>query len=235
MLRLETIPGSGKLSHAAQMLLPLSCINRAFRELTAPFVFSTVVLRNTEKSGTSVQSLAESHYAHVVRQVDYVGYAPFALPSDTGVMNDEDPESGLYAPRDDDFPTSVQHVLQNLSKFPHLNCVSVSFPVSGYFPFVADYIVRPGMLFDKESEQRWHRLVRDSYMALARNAAGVFKKLELKSLVTVWSSAWDTVMWQKMLRNLEQFTVSFQGGIDANDWYVSTLILFLVFLVILSC
>jgi hypothetical protein len=87
---LEIAPEEGSLGDpslrrptANRAVLNLSCVNRSLRNITAPILFKTVILRNTEASARSLQTLAVGPYAHLVKQVEYLAVVdrPQVLPS----------------------------------------------------------------------------------------------------------------------------------------------------------
>lgn len=54
-------------------LIHLSCVNRSFRSLAAPYLFQELPLRNGTKIGTSVNFIAGGKYAKLVKKLKFVG------------------------------------------------------------------------------------------------------------------------------------------------------------------
>ena len=61
----------------AQDVLNLSCTCKFYRSLLAPHVFATIVLRNNEKTGNSVNLVPNSPYSGLVKELIYRGTWPY--------------------------------------------------------------------------------------------------------------------------------------------------------------
>lgn len=191
---------------ANEALINLSTVNRNFRVLVAPLAFRTLILRNTARSGTAINFVAQSKLAHLVKKVEYVAF--------TGC--DDDGEGLDYPPRPDDFPLAVEEVLENLGRFPSLEGVGMQLAFRGeeydegfyYFedPEVAEDVEK------KDLAHGWRALITASYAALARNPPGTIKALQLRDLVPVESSCWHTDAWRVLLGGLRSLEISLAGG-----------------------
>ncbi|MCJ1371814.1 hypothetical protein MMC20_003034 [Loxospora ochrophaea] len=110
------------------------------RYLLAPYIFKSIPLRNTAKSGASVSALARSPHGKHVKTIYYTGSAPGRLVE--GYRdNDED-----YWDTENVFPESVNTVLSNLSEFPSLQTWSIGF----FFNHNNDHWPDPSHMFEVE-------------------------------------------------------------------------------------
>lgn len=189
-------------------LLHLSCVNRSFRSFAAPYLFRTLILRNTIKSGNSVDLIACSKYADLVKKLEFVGTSTLTYDGANGP-----------APRHGDWTNvallqSVEHVLSNLSTFPKLEAFSVEFTVQA-----DDSLGSEDDFPDNYVEIRnTHSAFMDAvYTALARNPAHKITSLCLPNLrapspYSPWVS-WESKAWQTLLNGL----TTIELGLNAED------------------
>ena len=109
---------SDRESESQRNILNWSCTSKYFRQLLASYVFKIVTLRNTEKSGASLDTISEHpEFGKHVREVRFVGYAP-------GDARREDPAFGDC---EHILPQRVEDLLSDLRRFPNLETLSVEF------------------------------------------------------------------------------------------------------------
>ena len=198
-------------------ILSLSSTCKVFRTLCAPFVFKSLVLVNNDKSAASIQSIANCAYAHLVRKFRFIGRTKPTM------------SASYDAPADNDFPESVQSLLENLKAFPDLEYLAIKLPGDrdNFELYPDDSIETLEDVLEAEKSEVWRALTRGAYAAIAKNHDHKsLKHLELVDLVGKQVSSWDTDDFQKLLGNLESLKISLMGGdngagwcMNTNDWY----------------
>ena len=189
------------VSHVWQQdLINWSSTSSNFRSLLAPYIFTSVTLRNTEKSGFSVDLIAKSNYRQYVRDFSFEGTAP------------GDEEDG-FTDTEEILPDVVESVLSNLSQFPTLESVRIEFPLDfcdgwggGQELFHDDET--PEKRVRDEGEEAWRALNTKVYAALARNINPSFKKLTLEALLPREASSFSTPEFKALLGQMTHFTLS---------------------------
>lgn len=177
-----------------------SCVSSRFRSVLAPYVFSMVTLRNTEKSGASVDYISKCNQRHHVRELYFQGTAP------------GDTEDG-YSDTENVLPKGVESVLSDLSRFPNLESVCIQFPIDfgvGWSDPL-DLFQRqesPEERLRAEQVQGWRALNTRVYAALAENVNPSFKKLELAELMPAEPSSFRTIEFQSLLGQMTHFSLS---------------------------
>ena len=157
-------------------ILNWSCTSKYFRVLLASYVFKSVILRNTAKSGASLDAVAEHpELGKYVREVRFIGYAP-------GDVRREDP---AFGDTEHVLPQSVADLLSNLSRFRNLETLSVEFDYNfsdygewweeGINP--ADEVEDLEEVRQKEGEEAWRALMLKVWEAICLNDAPVIRKL----------------------------------------------------------
>jgi hypothetical protein len=198
-----------RLPKANSSLVNLSRVNRLFRGIVAPFLFNTVILRNTKVSAQSIRTLANGPHASLVKRLEYLAVVPLHADGPYGIT---------IKPKAEDFPDEVEEALVNLGRFEKLETVGVEFPWdeegwSEKFIDLLDEETREDVL-KQETDWNWRALMNKSYTALIRNEPGVVKKLELRNLIPGEASVWRTQEWWSYLRKLEGFKISLRGNHD---------------------
>ena len=85
-----------------------------FYEILRPYLFQSITIRNTEKSGRAVKYLRGTAHVANVRTLHFKGEAP-------GNRKDH------FKDVEGVFPATVNDILGNLSQFPHLTTLIISF------------------------------------------------------------------------------------------------------------
>jgi hypothetical protein len=208
-----------KLPMVNPHLVNLSCVDRLFRTIVAPYVFKTVILRNNETSARSVQTLSNGPYASLIKRLEYLAVAPF--PSDY------ENQKETFEPKAEHYPAEVEDILAHLDRFEKLETVGIEFPWGDGGSHDAFYnfedVEVAEVISKAEEELGWRALMQKSYTALTRNKAGVVKKLELRNLVPREASVWRTDEWRTFLGGLEGFEISLRGGENGAGWCINTL------------
>ena len=203
-------------------ILNLSCANRLFRKLTVPFLFKTVILRNTEASARSLQTLATGPYASLVKRIEYLARVdlPGCYPE---FRRDKDVDS--FAPKAEDFPAELEDILANLNRFENLNTVGVEFPWDEFQYLGGWFFEEFGRTesLQAECEEGWRDLMAKSYTALTKNDVGIVKKLALRNVVPQEVNIWRSDEWHRFLGELEGFEISLRGGNNGAGWCISLL------------
>ena len=180
-------------------LLNWSSTCSKFRSFLAPYIFSSITLRNTEKSGASVDLLAKSSYRQFVRRLSFEGTA-------WGDMED------VFYDTEGILPAIVESVISDLSQFPNLQTVSIKFDIDFHYGFDISFRLfrepeLPEEMVKAEGEEAWRVLNTKVHAALARNVNPSFKKLELNSLLPAEASSFRTPEFRRLLGQMTHFTL----------------------------
>lgn len=197
-------------------LMCWSNVSSYFRSLLAPYIFTSITLRNKEAIGASINLIAQSEYRHYVKYFYFVGTAPGTY--DEGF---EDVE-GI-------FPDVVESALANLGRFPNLEKVRIQFALffdedHGFRTFwdLFESLETTDEQIEAEGKEAWRALNTKVYAALARNVNPGFKHLSLDDLIPVEASSFTTPEFQELLGHMTHFDLSLWN--DANSHYcVNTL------------
>jgi len=221
-------------------LLNLSQVNRHFRTIVVPYLFKNIAFHNSAKSGASVQCIAESTMASHVQTLHYQPDITKMLPYDDPVGQDTYGEERRLTAvaKPDQLPHVVVDVLKNLATFKNLERLTVVFFIEYWlFRNLLDCKVFGQPLHvenheDDDNEdahgasaeklEAWRVLMNRSYIAIAQNAAGAVKHLELQNVVPKRVSAWLDPTWHAFLGSLETFTISLCQGADSGEYHIST-------------
>jgi hypothetical protein len=211
-----------------QDLLNLSCTCHPFRQVLIPEIFKSIVLRNTEKSAASVRAIAESGYAHHVKELHYQCRHPipevdFEEEAEDDKLDEEKRKNLL--------PKSVERILSDLSCCPKLEKLVVEFPFGSSKMDANDrdrewihafYGFEPEESMDdvEEAEQTygWRAIMAKSFDAIVKNKNHRIKSLELRETSSKAVSTWYKKEWQDFLEPLEGFELSIRGNENGAGW-----------------
>jgi hypothetical protein len=208
-------PGAFKPTRASNDVINLSCTCRLFRSISRPHIFRSIILRNDEKSGTSIQAIADSEHAGYVKELHYEGHHSIPLPENAVEdQYDESMETTLL-------PRSVSSILRNLDQFPELEKFIIEFPFgasdgqyedswSSAFDYFG-YREKPQIVLKEESTRGWRAIMVKSFNAIVQNKSHTIKSLELRQLVTKEVSTWNTPEWRELLNGVQEFEISIRG------------------------
>ena len=203
-----------------------------YRANLAPFVFRTLDLRNTEKSGRSIRTLVNGPYKKHVRKVQYKGR--LYCDDHNDVEGFEDDEEVAKARAEMDVPRGlldeVQAVLADLKAFPSLSSLTVEFEFDGTYFLEEQGYPYTDLLYRIEDEnpkaieavRPWRSLMARSFDAIANNTASSIKHFEIKELIAKPVSTYTEPHFHQFLAGLESFKLAIKGGENAAGWCVNT-------------
>jgi hypothetical protein len=212
-------------------LLNLSCTCHSFREVLIPEIFKSIILRNDEKSGASVQAIAEGEYAHHVKELQYQG--KHAIPE---CEFEEDAEYDKLddKARNDLLPSNVRTILSDLSCFPKLERLIVEFPfgngqkdpenglyddnewIYSFYNFDTEEDIEK--VREYEQTYGWRAIMAKSFDAIVQNKSSTIRSLELRGTVSKEVSTWSTQEFRDLLEPLEEFKLSIRGNDNGAGW-----------------
>lgn len=181
-----------------------------FRSLIAPLLFKSLTLRNTEKTGNSIDLISKGDNRHHVQNL----LIYLTAPGDT--------EDG-FADTEGILPKVIEDIISDLGRFPNLESVRVNFE----FDFEGEWEDSWELFGDDETSeeileaeetQAWRALNTKVYAALAKNTTPGFKKLELSALVFKEASSFRTPEFRNLLGHMTHFTSSFWTD-DSDSHY----------------
>lgn len=241
------------LPEVNECLLGLSTVNKNFRALVAPLIFHTVLLRNTARSGASVNAVAGGELALHVKKIEYLATTrrmrsehlePQPSKKELEYRDENEDQSGGKSEykgkrstpfprgwsRPVFFPDAVEEALENLNRFPNLEGVAVQFAsydmdygLDWVVGFEADKVESVEELKRIESDLVWRSLMNASYTALARNPPGTVKALQLRNLLPAASSCWYTDAWRAFLERLQSIEIGLREGDGTREFYEGTM------------
>lgn len=193
-------------------LINWSCTCSFFRGLIAPYIFKTCKLVNQEKSGSSLNAVANGPHNIHVKELYFMGPA-------FGNANSEQ-----AAPTDTEgiFPRSVDALLCDLQRFPSLEKLSIDFGSSyvgtrGINLLRLDETETQEQVLKAESSSAWRALMSRTYSALTQNKSPNFKHLDVTWVNWINVSTFSHASFHKFLGHLEQFTLLFPGNSRFED------------------
>ncbi|KAF2738687.1 hypothetical protein EJ04DRAFT_509262 [Polyplosphaeria fusca] len=213
-----------QLDNDIDTLLSISRVCRILRLFVAPFVFNTVVLRNSEKSGRSIAALGAQDnpisLAHLVREFHYKGSI---VPPVSETIGPDGPPKKFET---SDFPDVVDAVLGNLAAFPNLEKLVVEFTLDGrydYDIYLYEDEETTEMMVKAEEDEAWRTVMAKSWDAISRNH-GFVKSLEIRNLIPKEVSTWtnESSRFRDFLVGLENIKISILGHDNGVGWSIST-------------
>jgi hypothetical protein len=214
-----------------------------YRSLLAPLIFSRVVLRNTQKSGTSITAIAKGKHRDVVKElhVHFIGSASEESPETSSEASDE-PARNFK--EDSILPPSVRVILSNLNGpdrlFPNLERVIIEFDfdeAEWYEHWGEDIMQDEYESVDKavevECSDAWRALLCETFEALANNAENKcasdgnkpdsFSAFKIAKLQPVRISALSSDKWKSLLSNhVKEFTLQLVPPVDLAGWEINS-------------
>ena len=170
-----------------------SCTCSFYRCLLAPYVFRSLILRNYEKSASSVLVLANNQYKNYVEELHYTAEGEctdvFKWRYWTGETRGGFDFKTVTGPREV-FPDIVHLVLSQLHIFPRLKTLSIEFPVnlkhdnsnlSAYWDEFDGDETEDQIQWEEDNEG-WRALMAKTFDALSRNDKHSIKTLEIRKL-----------------------------------------------------
>lgn len=211
------IPFTVHLSSGAILdLASLSRVGRSLRNLVAPHLFHSLVLRNTVKSGESVALIAKSDHARHVKSLELITASARVWEVEYDQPNypcDEMQGMGL--------PENVEQVLSNLNCFPNLERLVIDLRLKEQCMWrsIGDYVDYFDFEIDEVFEG-WRPMVDRIYRAVVRNTHSKLKTLTLRNIRPYDCAAWQDPAWHTFLRCITTFKLQFYDRAD-NKWNIA--------------
>ena len=196
-------------------LMNWSCTSAYYRDSLAPYIFKTVILRNDEKSGCSLNALASSRHSECVKELHFVGSAP----------GDAKRGEEAFSDTVSILPNSVEVLLSGLQRFTCLETLSVEFAYhfddwdqwEDGLDLCAE-VETEEQVKAAEEEEAWRALMAKTYDALLRNQGIHFKTLDINQIVQKKVSTFNSKLFHDFLGHFEQFTLSIRGEDNGAGW-----------------
>ena len=211
-------------------LMNWSCTSPYFRNLLAPYIFSSIKLRNDEKSGASVDAVLKGPHGALVKEIYFLGTIPpgMAFPDDDG-KDDEPVDEGFHKDSDGaeeeekpitiTFPPIVDTLLSDLHQFPSLESLSIgiTYPYGNCFD---KYYDREEFMKGENPEgaHAWKALMTTTYETLLRNEPAQLKAVEIRKLAWTFIKPFESQSFHIFLSHVEHFSLSLRGGEDRACW-----------------
>ena len=202
-----------------------------YRTNLAPFVFRTLELRNTERSGGSIQAIARSPYSKHVRKLRYKGLLYCDDHNEVDGFEDDEEQARARAEMDvpKDLLDAVQAVLSDLESFPTLDSLRIEFEFDDTWGWGEDGYPYTVLLESSEEEDAeaieavkpWRSLMAKSFDAVAQNAGSCIKHLEIAEYIAQHVSTYSQPQFQRFLAALESFKLSIKGGDNGAGWCIN--------------
>lgn len=203
--------------HASLLSLSATCSH--FRTLLLPYVLRSITLRNTEKSGSSIEAIANcSNSCQHVKELHFIGSAPGS--------NEE-----TFGETENILPDIVQSILAGLQRFPNLRSVSVEFDLDlsnddkwedGFYIF--DVRETPDENVKAESNEGWRALMAKTWTAISHNTDPHFKAFEIRQLLPIEVSTFREPQFHRFLSTIECFSLSTHGNDNGVGWRTNTML-----------
>ncbi|KAI9791332.1 MAG: hypothetical protein M1833_001557 [Piccolia ochrophora] len=201
-------------------LINLSCTCSFYRSRLAPELFGSISLRNSTKSGLSVQALAKSSHCNLVAVLFLDLFPPGQAEdgessSETASVASSYAATGTALDTEDVFPGAVRAILSDLRHFPNLQALRIQFLF--YFEERAGWGEPYYNLSDEESLEQvqieeqtrpWRALTTRVFEAIGKNKDHSVGSLEISQLPLKEISAYSNQAFQDFLGTVEHFGLS---------------------------
>ncbi|KAL9022244.1 MAG: hypothetical protein Q9185_000644 [Variospora sp. 1 TL-2023] len=201
-------------SGEAQAITSLSRTSTFFYKLLSPLLFRHIVLHNTQKSGNSVQYLAQSSQRTSVKTLCFKGVATRSEDQDNDDINR-------------DFPSSVETVMSNLAVFPNLETLILHFDLEkiheDHFEDFSqeDEEETEGQTREAEAKQAWRALQKQTFEAITSMDSNKCRELVVKICPLKPTSVFGSTQ----MNQLESFSFEIYAQ-DGVGWCTDTLFCF---------
>ena len=182
-------------------LINWSCTCSYFRNLLAPNIFKSVKLVNSEKSGSSLDTVAQSQHNVHVKELHFI----------SGVLAEE----AAFSDAEGIFPGCVDGLVSDLQRFPNLQRLSLKFSHEARHRDNTAWAAHtfteeetPEQVLEAEASVAWRALTSRTYSALAQNKSLRLKHLEIRNFIWKGVSTYDHAAFHNFLSHIEQFTFS---------------------------
>ena len=214
-------------------LMNWSCTSLYFRNLLAPYIFTSIKLRNDEKSGASVDALLKGRHGALVKEIHFLGTIPprTANPDDGGEVDDalaEGSNNKSYEAGKEigksvtiTLPPVVDDILSDMRQFSNLESLSIGFtyPFDNNFDEYYD-TETPERSGNPEAARNLHALMTKTYDTLLRNKDFQLRAVEIRKFVGFFAEPYESQRFHDFLSHVEHFTISVREGDVGVGWYV---------------
>lgn len=201
-------------------IINVSRVCKVLRTIAAPILYKNIIMRNSKKSGESVQAIMNGSCGDLVRQIHY------RAKLDISDLGYEDHHEN-HEPSEQHFPDSVRAVLSSLTNFPNLDKLVVEFPFTRRELSDAFYTFQDEeneeQVARSEEERAWRTHMARTYAAIGQNGTCGPKSLELRGLVPIEISTWKSHGFRSYLGSLETFSASVASLDNGAGWCANTL------------
>ena len=216
-------------------LMNWSCTSLYFRNLLAPYIFTSIKLRNDEKSGAAVDALLKSRHGDLVKEIYFLGTIPPEMVDTDDSDEDDDAlakgfdkesleaEEGIGKSVTIALPPVVDDILSDLHKFSNLESLSIGFTYPYDSIFNEYYDIEGADVSDNPESARYlHALMTKTYDTLLRNKKLQLRAVEIRKFVWIFTDPYESQSFHDFLSHVEHFTLSVRGGENGACWCINT-------------
>ena len=215
-------------------LMNWSCTSRYFRNLLAPYIFTSIKLRNDEKSGASVDALLKGRHGVLVKEIYFLGTIPSGAANPDDSVEDDALAEGFNKKSHEagketgksvtiTLPPVVDDILSHLHQYSNLETLSIGFtyPYDNIFDEYYDN-EDPEMSSNPEAARDLHALMTKTYNTLLRNNKLQLRAVEIRKFVWIFTDPYESQSFHDFLSHVENFTLSVRGGDNGAGWCINT-------------
>ncbi|MCJ1247481.1 hypothetical protein MMC30_004695 [Trapelia coarctata] len=210
-----------------------SCTCAFYRSLLAPYLYKRIVLRNYEKSASSVHALANSQFKGCIDEINYTAEGECTDVDNwqywTGETRGDFGNPEAVTDPEEVFPDTVHTLLSDLQRFPRLKTLSIEFPVNfkrknwgfAFYSEMFDEEETEDEIQSAEENEGWRALMAKTFTALSLNDKPSIKTLEIKKLYPFEISTFRSETFHDFLGPLDRFDLSLFGGENGAGWCIN--------------
>ncbi len=177
-------PVTDRMSSGEQAIFNLSRTSTSLYKILSPYLFRCITLRNTEKSGQAVQYLCSTSQVANVKTLRFKCEEPGMKEEDL-----HDIESI--------FTNEINHVLSNLSQFPHLATLIIDLGMDYFWDFAND-VESEEEIEKAEEQKRWRALIKKTLKAISTTCSDGVREFVLKQCPTRTNSVFCSEQFNKV-------------------------------------
>ena len=197
-------------------LMSWSCTSLYFRNLLAPYIFTSIKLRNDKRSGASVDALLKGRHGALVKEIYFLGTIPPKTANLAGGFNKKShkakKEIGWCGKSVNiTLPLIVDDILSDLHQFSNLESLSIGFtyPYDNIFDEHSDESLE--MSSNPKPARDLHALMTKTYDTLLRNKKPHIRAVEIRQFVGFFADLYERQSFHDFLSHVEHFTLSVRG------------------------